>query len=306
MTEGKIKVATIGFFDGVHRGHQYLIRQVVDEAKRRGGIPVVVTFSNHPRSVLRSETEIQLLSTSREKDRLLRHYGIQEVRMLEFTESLARLSARDFMRQTLRGEMGADVLVIGYDHRFGCDRLEGFDDYVRYGKEIGMEVVRAQVYEQNHITVSSSLIRSELLQGMVTDVKAQLGYEYSIGGMVTDGFQIGRKIGYPTANIRVDDHKLIPCDGVYAVRVNVDGVLHGGMLNIGCRPTFDNGRRSVEVNLFDFNGDIYNERIRAYFVAFMRHERKFGTVDELIKQLSRDERQAKNMLSASGSLNTVI
>ncbi len=306
MTEGKIKVATIGFFDGVHRGHQYLIRQVVDEAKRRGGIPVVVTFSNHPRSVLRSETEILLLSTSREKDRLLRHYGIQEVRMLEFTESLARLSARDFMRQTLRGEMGADVLVIGYDHRFGCDRLEGFDDYVRYGKEIGMEVVRAQVYEQNHITVSSSLIRSELLQGMVTDVEAQLGYEYSIGGMVTDGFQIGRKIGYPTANIRVDDHKLIPCDGVYAVRVNVDGVLHGGMLNIGCRPTFDNGRRSVEVNLFDFNGDIYNERIRAYFVAFMRHERKFGTVDELIKQLSRDERQAKNMLSASGSLNTVI
>ncbi len=306
MTEGKIKVATIGFFDGVHRGHQYLIRQVVDEAKRRGGRPVVVTFSNHPRSVLRSETEIQLLSTSREKDRLLRHYGIQEVRMLEFTESLARLSARDFMRQTLRGEMGVDVLVIGYDHRFGCDRLEGFDDYVRYGKEIGMEVVRAQVYEQNHITVSSSLIRSELLQGMVTDVKVLLGYEYSIGGMVTDGFQIGRKIGYPTANIRVDDHKLIPCDGVYAVRVNVDGVLHGGMLNIGCRPTFDNGRRSVEVNLFDFNGDIYNERIRAYFVAFMRHERKFGTVDELITQLSRDEWQAKNMLSASGSLNIVI
>lgn len=306
MTEGKIKVATIGFFDGVHRGHQYLIRQVVDEAKRRGGRPVVVTFSNHPRSVLRSETEIQLLSTSREKDRLLRHYGIQEVRMLEFTESLARLGARDFMRQTLRGEMGVDVLVIGYDHRFGCDRLEGFDDYVRYGKEIGMEVVRAQVYEQNHITVSSSLIRSELLQGMVTDVKVLLGYEYSIGGMVTDGFQIGRKIGYPTANIRVDDHKLIPCDGVYAVRVNVDGVLHGGMLNIGCRPTFDNGRRSVEVNLFDFNGDIYNERIRAYFVAFMRHERKFGTVDELITQLSRDEWQAKNMLSASGSLNIVI
>ena len=306
MTEGKIKVATIGFFDGVHRGHQYLIRQVVDEAKRRGGIPVVVTFSNHPRSVLRSETEIQLLSTSREKDRLLRHYGIQEVRMLEFTESLARLSARDFMRQTLRGEMGADVLVIGYDHRFGCDRLEGFDDYVRYGKEIGMEVVRAQVYEQNHITVSSSLIRSELLQGMVTDVKAQLGYEYSIGGMVTDGFQIGRKIGYPTANIRVDDHKLIPCDGVYAVRVNVDGVLHGGMLNIGCRPTFDNGRRSVEVNLFDFNGDIYNERIRAYFVAFMRHERKFGTVDGFKNQLSHDERQAKELLSASGSLDTVV
>ncbi len=306
MTQGKIIVATIGSFDGVHRGHQYLIRQVVDEADHRGGIPVAVTFSNHPRSVLRRGAEIQLLSTPEEKERLLRHYGIQEVRTLEFTESLARQSAHEFMRQTLRGEIGVDVLVIGYDHRFGCDRLEGFDDYVRYGKEMGMEVVRAQVYGQDNITVSSSLIRSELLQGRVTDVKGLLGYEYSVGGVVTGGFQVGRKIGYPTANIKVDDNKLIPCDGVYAVRVMVDGTLYGGMLNIGCRPTFDNGKRSVEVNLFGFDGDIYDERIRAYFVAFMRHERKFGTVDGFKNQLSHDERQAKELLSASGSLDTVV
>ncbi len=306
MTQRRVKVATIGFFDGVHRGHQYLIRQVVDEAQRRGGIPVAVTFSNHPRSVLRSETEIQLLSTCEEKERLLRHYGIQEVRMLEFTGELARQSAREFMLHTLRGEIGVDVLVIGYDHRFGYDRREGFDDYVRYGMEMGMEVVRARVYEQNRVTVSSSLIRSELLRGMVADVKELLGYGYSIGGVVTGGFQIGRKIGYPTANIRVDSHKIIPCDGVYAVRVMVDGTFYGGMLNIGCRPTFDNGRRSVEVNLFDFSGDIYNERIRVYFVAFMRHERKFGTVDEFITQLSHDERQAKDLISASGGLSTPV
>ncbi len=306
MTQRRVKVATIGFFDGVHRGHQYLIRQVVDEAQRRGGIPVAVTFSNHPRSVLRSETEIQLLSTCEEKERLLRHYGIQEVRMLEFTGELARQSAREFMSHTLRGEIGVDVLVIGYDHRFGYDRREGFDDYVRYGMEMGMEVVRARVYEQNRVTVSSSLIRSELLRGKVADVKELLGYGYSIGGVVTSGFQIGRKIGYPTANIRVDGHKIIPCDGVYAVRVMVEGTFYGGMLNIGCRPTFDNGRRSVEVNLFDFSGDIYNERLRVYFVAFMRHERKFGTVDEFITQLSHDERQAKDLISASGGLNTPV
>ncbi len=306
MTQRRVKVATIGFFDGVHRGHQYLIRQVVDEAQRRGGIPVAVTFSNHPRSVLRSETEIQLLSTCEEKERLLRHYGIQEVRMLEFTGELARQSAREFMSHTLRGEIGVDVLVIGYDHRFGYDRREGFDDYVRYGMEMGMEVVRARVYEQNSVTVSSSLIRSELLRGKVADVKELLGYGYSVGGVVTSGFQIGRKIGYPTANIRVDGHKIIPCDGVYAVRVMVDGTFYGGMLNIGCRPTFDNGRRSVEVNLFDFSGDIYNERLRVYFVAFMRHERKFGTVDEFITQLSHDERQAKDLISASGGLSTPV
>ncbi len=306
MTQRRVKVATIGFFDGVHRGHQYLIRQVVDEAQRRGGIPVAVTFSNHPRFVLRSETEIQLLSTCEEKERLLRHYGIQEVRMLEFTGELARQSAREFMLHTLRGEIGVDVLVIGYDHRFGYDRREGFDDYVRYGMEMGMEVVRARVYEQNSVTVSSSLIRSELLRGKVADVKELLGYGYSIGGVVTSGFQIGRKIGYPTANIRVDGHKIIPCDGVYAVRVMVEGTFYGGMLNIGCRPTFDNGRRSVEVNLFDFSGDIYNERLRVYFVAFMRHERKFGTVDEFITQLSHDERQAKDLISASGGLSTPV
>ncbi len=306
MTQRRVKVATIGFFDGVHRGHQYLIRQVVDEAQRRGGIPVAVTFSNHPRFVLRSETEIQLLSTCEEKEHLLRHYGIQEVRMLEFTGELARQSAREFMLHTLRGEIGVDVLVIGYDHRFGYDRREGFDDYVRYGMEMGMEVVRARVYEQNSVTVSSSLIRSELLRGKVADVKELLGYGYSIGGVVTSGFQIGRKIGYPTANIRVDGHKIIPCDGVYAVRVMVEGTFYGGMLNIGCRPTFDNGRRSVEVNLFDFSGDIYNERLRVYFVAFMRHERKFGTVDEFITQLSHDERQAKDLISASGGLSTPV
>lgn len=306
MTQGMVKVATIGFFDGVHCGHQYLIRQVMDEAERRGGIPVAITFSNHPRSVLCSDTEVKLLSTCAEKERLLRHYGIHEVKMLRFTKSLARQSARDFMLQTLHKEMGVDVLVIGYDHRFGCDRLDGFDDYVRYGKEMGIEVVRAQAFEQNHITVSSSLIRSELLQGMVTDAKKLLGYEYSIGGVVTGGFQIGRRIGYPTANIMVDNEKLIPCDGVYAVRVLVDGTMYGGMLNIGCRPTFDNGKRSVEVNLFDFHGDIYDERIRAYFVAFMRHEKKFATVDEFVTQLSHDEQQARELLSACGNIDIIL
>lgn len=300
MTQGKIRVATIGFFDGVHKGHQYLIRQVADEARRRGGTSVAVTFSNYPRSVIRKGTEMRLLSTCEEKVSLLRHFGVDEVAVLEFTETLASQSAHEFMKHTLHDDMGIDVLVIGYDHRFGHNRSEGFEDYVRYGKEMGMDVLQAQVFEENYVTVSSSLIREQLQCGMVADVPNLLGYEYSIGGFVTGGFQIGRKIGYPTANIRVDEYKLIPCDGVYAVKAVVDGKEYDGMLNIGCRPTFDNGKRSVEVNLFNFNVDIYNERIRVYFIALMRHEKKFGSVEEFITQLSQDEQQARTLLSTSG------
>ncbi len=293
-----MRVATIGFFDGVHRGHQFLIRQVIEEADRRGGIPTCITFSNHPRTVVGTGSAVQLLTTPKEKEELLLHFGIKEVRMLEFTKELASLSAYEFMK-SLHEKIDVEVLVIGYDHRFGHDRVEDFNDYVRYGREIGIEVVKARVFKEDYITISSSLIREELLQGRVSDVPRWLGYEYFVEGTVVGGFQIGRKIGYPTANIVTDSNKLIPCDGVYAVRVMVDGREYGGMLNIGCRPTFGGGRRSIEVNLFDFDSNIYSETVRVYFAGFLRHERKFASVDEFISQLSHDEENARALLRDS-------
>lgn len=295
-----MKVATIGFFDGVHKGHQYLIRQVVEEAECTGGTPVCVTFANHPRSVVEqmkgNSFAMKLLTTQEEKVMMLKGLGIQEVSLLEFTPEIAMMSAYDFMSQVLKREMGVGVLVIGYDHRFGHNRSEGFDDYVRYGEEIGIRIVRAQAYEEDGITVSSSLIREMLLQGRIADSRQLLGYDYFLEGVVVNGFHVGRRIGYPTANVEVASDKLVPCDGVYAVRVDVDGVIYGGMLNIGWRPTFNGNHRTIEVHLFDFDSNIYSEHIRIYFIDFIRPERRFDSPEALVSQLAEDEQQARKVL----------
>ncbi len=296
-----MKVATIGFFDGVHKGHQFLIHQVVEEAERVGGTSVCVTFANHPRSVVEQmkdrQFSIQLLTTQDEKVKLLKHMGIQEVSLLEFTPEIAMMSAYDFMKQVLKQKMDVGVLVIGYDHRFGHNRSEGFDDYVRYGKEIGIRIVQAQVYTENHITISSSLIRETLLQGHVADTRELLGYDYFIEGVVVNGFKVGRRIGYPTANIDVTPDKLIPCDGVYAVKVNLEGQTFGGMLNIGWRPTFSGNQHTIEVNLFDFDENIYSEHITIHFVDFLRPEQKFDSPEALTQQLAIDEQKAREILN---------
>ena len=295
-----MKVATIGFFDGVHKGHQFLIHQVVEEAERFGGVSVCVTFANHPRSVVEQmkghQFSIQLLTTQDEKVMMLKRMGIQEVSLLEFTPEIAMMSAYDFMSEVLKGQMGVDVLVIGYDHRFGHNRSEGFNDYVRYGKEIGIRIVQAQAYEEDHITVSSSLIRETLLQGRVADSRKLLGYDYFVEGVVVNGFKVGRRIGYPTANVEVAPEKLIPCDGVYAVRVELEGRMFGGMLNIGWRPTFSGNKRTIEVNLFDFGGNIYSEQITIHFEDFLRQEQKFDSPEALIQQLAIDEQKAREFL----------
>lgn len=296
-----MKVATIGFFDGVHKGHQFLIHQVVEEAERVGGTSVCVTFANHPRSVVEQmkdrQFSIQLLTTQDEKVKLLKRMGIQEVSLLEFTPEIAMMSAYDFMKQVLKQKMDVGVLVIGYDHRFGHNRSEGFDDYVRYGKEIGIRIVQAQVYTENHITISSSLIRETLLQGHVADTRELLGYDYFIEGVVVNGFKVGRRIGYPTANIDVTPDKLIPCDGVYAVKVNLEGQTFGGMLNIGWRPTFSGNQHTIEVNLFDFDENIYSEHVTIHFVDFLRPEQKFDSPEALTQQLAIDEQKAREILN---------
>ena len=305
-----MKVATIGFFDGVHKGHQFLIRQVVEEAERVGGTSVCVTFDIPPRCVVEQmkgrEFSIQLLTTQDEKVMLLKRMGIQEVMLLEFTPEMAMMSAYDFMAQVLKRQMDVGVLVIGYDHRFGHNRSEGFNDYVRYGEELGIRIVQAQAYAEDHITVSSSLIRETLLQGRVADCRQLLGYNYFIEGIVVNGYQVGRRIGYPTANIEVPAEKLIPCDGVYAVKVELRdeafeaGGEIDGMLNIGWRPTFNGSRRTIEVHLFDFHSDIYSEQLRIHFIDFIRPEQRFDSPEALVCQLAEDEKQAREVLQSKG------
>jgi riboflavin kinase/FMN adenylyltransferase len=299
-TYGRVQptVATIGFFDGVHCGHRFLIQQVKEEALRRGLRSMLVTFSTHPARVLRPDAPIRLLTTSHEKAQLLGDTQVDEVAMLPFTPELAALSARQFMEDVLLKQFHVRVLVIGYDHRFGHDRTEGFGDYVRIGRDIGIDVVQAnELQGLGH--VSSSAIRRALTEGRVEDATTMLGRPYTLGGTVVRGHHVGTTLGFPTANLRPDDpDKLIPMNGVYAVQTEQGP----GMLNIGTRPTLDNGSdRSIEVHLFDFADDLYDQHIILRFLRFVRNEKKFATVDELQKQLQHDERACRQLISCSCS-----
>lgn len=292
-------VATIGFFDGVHRGHRYLIEQVREVAAARGIASSVITFPIHPRKVMQSDYHPALLTTCDEKTALLAETGIDYCMMLEFTPELARLSAKQFM-EVLKEQYQIQALVVGYDHRFGHNRSEGFEDYVRYGQELGMEVLLAHAYSYNEdSTVSSSVIRQFLHEGKVSEAADCLSYRFFLEGTVVGGYRVGRKIGFPTANLHVNDpNKIIPADGVYAVYVYLDGVRYGGMLSIGYRPTIGNGTdRSVEVNIFHFNSNIYNQPMRITFVRYMRPELKFDTIEELVARIHQDEVDIKAILS---------
>lgn len=291
-------VATIGYFDGVHKGHQFLLEHVKQMAKEKGLESAVITFTEHPRKVMQPDYHLDLLSTPEEKRQMLKATGIEHIIEFPFTIELSQLTAREFMTEVLQKQLHVQTLFIGYDHRFGHNRSEGFEDYQRYGAEIGMDIIHAPVCEIDNVNVSSSAIRRFLCGGEITIATHCLGYEYFLAGKVVDGFKLGRKLGFPTANIQINEPgKLIPADGVYAVRVFLEGTEYAGMLNIGVRPTVNNGKqRSVEVHILHFNGNIYGHDIRISFVQRIRNEQKFDNLDLLIAQLKRDAHEVERLL----------
>ena len=292
-------VATIGFFDGVHLGHRYLINQVKIAASLCGWCSSIITFPVHPRQVIQSDYQPQLLSSPEEKIELLDQTGVDNCILLPFTQELSKLTAWEFM-QLLYGKYKVRMLVIGYDHRFGHNRAETFEDYCRYGRELGIHIMQATAYTQEQDKVSSSAIRRALLSGDVMTAKKYLGYNYFLEGTVVGGYQVGRKIGFPTANLRVDfPNKLIPSIGVYAVRVHVAGQQWKGMLSIGYRPTLNNGNDlSIEVHILDFEGDIYNQKMRLEFIEYLRPEIKFDSIDELVLQMHKDKEETTKVFNA--------
>ncbi len=296
-------VATIGFFDGVHRGHRFLIRQLTRYAVGHDLASLLVTFRTHPRQVMQAAYQPQLLTTYDEKCGQLATTGADYCLTLDFTTALAALSARRFMAEILKEKLSVKVLVIGYDHRFGHDRSEGFAEYVEYGRELGMEVVRADAFAMSEVNVSSSMVRACLAEGEVGIAARCLTRPYEITGRVVHGFHVGHELGFPTANIQVEDsQKLIPKNGVYAVWVKgkIGGEEHvwGGMLNIGLRPTMENGEnRTIEVHLLDFAGDLYGCRLTLSFVRRLRDERKFRNKGELVHQLREDEAMVRMILN---------
>ena len=289
-------VATIGFFDGVHRGHQCLVSQVCRLAHEHSCPSLVITFDKHPRQVLHADYIPQLLSTLTEKKALLMASGIDRLEVLPFTVELSRLTALQFMQQVLRDQLQVKTLVMGYDHRFGCGGGE-FADYVEWGRQTGIDVVLA--HELDDVKVSSSRIRRFLAEGDVRQANMLLGYPYALQGVVMSGHQVGRHIGFPTANLKVQEDKLLPALGVYAVRVRVeDEASYDGMLCIGHRPTLNNGDElSVEANLFDFSGDLYGKKVKLMLVDRLRDEQSFPSVQALQQQLEQDAAHARRALN---------
>lgn len=295
-------VATVGMFDGVHRGHQFVIGKVVEKARETGLSSTVITFDKVPRQVLDSSFHPQLLTTLEEKEAILRQLGVDTLAILPFTRETAGLSARAFMQQVLREQLQTEILITGYDNRFGHDRTEGFDDYVRYGRTLGIQVLRgdAQLMDDGQRPVSSSVIRQLLAEeGRVDLMPHYLTRFYQLRGTVAAGEHIGHKLGYPTANMEPEDtDKLIPAPGVYAVWTTLEGEQQqrAAMMNIGNRPTFHGSRQTLEVNIFDFDGDLYGQTISVSFVKRLRAERRFESQEALAIQLKADKEQVKDIL----------
>lgn len=286
-------VATIGFFDGVHKGHLFLIEQVCRLAKAQQSAAMLITFRRHPRQVMQTQYRPQLLSTLDEKCHLLSQTSADYCAILDFTKAMSELTARDFMEQVLKKQLNVKTLVIGYDHRFGHNRSEGFTDYVQYGQAMGMDVIKAEAMLIGEIAVSSSVIRTFLTGGEVEMAAKCLSRPYALEGTVVPGFQEGRKLGFPTANIAVNDPlKLIPGRGVYAARITLPehSATYMGMVNIGIRPTMENQieHETIETHVLDYQGDLYGQHLKIEFLKRLRDERKFRSKADLTKQLETD------------------
>ena len=281
------KIATIGFFDGVHRGHRFLFAQLHEHAKHYQLTPAIYTFDCHPKELLTGKAPA-MLTTHAERKTLLQPFG--EVHFLDFAR-VQHLTAEQFMRY-LQEEEQVEVLLMGYDHRFGSDQLKGFSEYEKVARGVGLRVERAHECLVDSLPVSSTRIRKLLHEGQIKQVNRLLGYHYSLTGIVEHGNGIGAQIGFPTANIHIQSDKLLPMSGVYVAKSIVDNQTWATVVNIGSNPTVGNNHVTVEAHLIDYQGDLYGKMLVIVFEDFIREERKFGSLSELQEQISEDVQQS--------------
>lgn len=293
----KNPVITIGSFDGVHMGHKKILSTLKERADEIKGETIVLTFSSHPRKVLNPDINIKIITTTEEKIRALRDFGIDHVILLNFTREISLMHAYDFYNEYLIKKIGVKEIVIGYDHAFGKDREGNVDFLYRLSKVTGVGITRVHEKDIQTRPVSSTWIRNELEDGNMALVTKLLGRHYALSGSVVKGAGRGRNIGFPTANISPDDmDKIIPGDGVYAVYVYIDGHRKQGLLNIGNNPTFSQIKKTIEVHIVDFNKDIYDNKITIEFIDKIRNEIKFKSVSALVKQIEADKTAILNRL----------
>lgn len=286
----KKTILTLGTFDGIHIGHRKILEKVTQNTETDTTESLVLTFFPHPRMVLQGQTEVKLLNTIGEKIDLLEKIGVQNLVIHPFDEIFSQLTAEEFVRTVLVEQFHIQKIIIGHDHRFGRNRTANIDDLVAFGKQYDFEVEQISVQEIKEVSISSTKIRNALTEGNMALANDYLGYEYFLTGTVSKGKQLGRTIGFPTANLQIEQNdKLIPQNGVYVVKSIINQKTVFGMMNIGFNPTVAGEKLSVEVHYFDFDADLYNQEIRVSILEYLRAEQKFSSVPLLKEQLEKDE-----------------
>jgi riboflavin kinase/FMN adenylyltransferase len=288
----KKTIITIGTFDGVHIGHQKIVKKLLENAKNRNVESAILTFFPHPRMVLQDQTEMRLLNTIDERTRLLEKKGLDNLIIHPFDKAFSRLTAEEFVKDILVNQLNIEKIVIGYDHRFGRNRTANIDDLIEFGEKYNFEVEQISAQEIQEASVSSTKIRTALEEGNIALANQYLGYSYFLTGVVKEGKKLGRTIGFPTANLKIEEnYKLIPKQGVYIIESNLNGKIAYGMMNIGTNPTFDEGLLSIEIHFLDFDADLYDQKIQISLLKYLRAEQKFASVALLKTQLNIDKNQ---------------
>jgi len=295
-------IATIGTFDGVHIGHQKIIDRLVKSAKRKNLDAVVLTFFPHPRMVLQKDANIKLINTINEKAQLFEKLGVDNLVVKKFTKQFSRLSAEDFVKQVLVNKLKIENIIIGYDHHFGRNRNANINDLRTFGKTYNFEVEEISVQDINEVAVSSTKIRNALNEGDIKTANTFLGYNFMLTGVVIEGKGLGKNIGFPTANIFIEEsYKLIPKQGVYIVKSNIEGKNVFGMMNIGTNPTLGENKQSIEVHFFNFSKNLYNQNIQVGLLQRIRDEEKFNSLDNLKEQLKKDKQTALDFIALNNA-----
>ncbi|MDE0470478.1 MAG: bifunctional riboflavin kinase/FAD synthetase [Ekhidna sp.] len=291
-------VVTMGTFDGVHVGHQAILRKLVEEAKANDGSSILITFWPHPGFILKKDTNLRLLSTFNEKAELIESLGVDYILKIAFTPALSQVSADEFVKKVLLEKVNTKKLFIGYDHHFGNNREGNIEFLKSKASDYGFQIQEILKQDIDSIGVSSTKIRNALMEGDVAFAKSLLGRNYTIKGRVVHGEKNGRKMGFPTANIQIEDfYKLLPADGAYAMRALFGDKKYGGMVNIGLKPTLKGSQRTIEAHLFNFEADIYDKELTIEFIKLLRKEIKFNSMEELKRQLEIDKSEAQKILA---------
>jgi riboflavin kinase/FMN adenylyltransferase len=286
-------IMTLGTFDGVHIGHQKIIKKLIQSTKHYACESLVLTFFPHPRMVLQDIQEIKLLNTIEERIQLLEASGLDNLVIHPFDQAFSRLSAEEFVSSILVDQFNIKKIIIGYDHRFGRNRTADINDLIEFGKQYDFEVEQISVQEIDAVSVSSTKIRKALLEGNIALANEYLGYAYLLTGTIAKGKGIGRTIGFPTANLSIEEsYKLIPKNGVYIIQSKLNGKLQFGMMNIGFNPTVNGNSQSIEIHFFDFDDDLYDKKIQIQILSRIRDEQKFENIDLLAEQLIKDKNVA--------------